>query len=515
MLQKINERIQGIFAWAVIALIAFTFALFGVDYYLQARHANQTAFKVNGTSVSQQEFDLTYRRNQQYATDPASVKTLKKRLMNGMVSRLVSLDAAKAMGFWVSAKQAEETILNIPQFQEEGKFSAQRYQQALTSNLFTSKAFEQEVQQGMQLNQQRFAFMGTAFVLPEDVNRFISLYMQTRDYDYLQISPDWFLKEVHVNDAMIQHFYDTHQVQFQVPERVQVDYVTLSLSDIKKRIHITPAAITQYYEENQSSYMVNATTAKPLAQVSAEIEALLVNEKALSVYNQDLERLTELSYQTPDSLQTVSDELHLPILRSTFFTAKGDKTGFGASPKIVQVAFNADVLLQGNNSEPVQLTDDSVVVLRVAKRQPASQASLTQVRADIITQLQHSEARLAAQQFGERLEATPDNIVLQQRLKAYHAAWTPVQKASRESEKLPVEINRFAFALPQSVHMKGRVLDNGSYVLVRLRAVSPGDARQLDKEQIASLSQQLESSFGMTEYDLYMNQQLKTAVVVK
>ena len=35
MLQKLNERIQGLVAWIIIILVAITFTLFGVDYYLQ------------------------------------------------------------------------------------------------------------------------------------------------------------------------------------------------------------------------------------------------------------------------------------------------------------------------------------------------------------------------------------------------------------------------------------------------------------------------------------------------
>ena len=39
----------------------------------------------------------------------------------------------------------------------------------------------------MLLNQQRFAFMGSSFALPDEIKRFVRLYMQTRDYDYLTV----------------------------------------------------------------------------------------------------------------------------------------------------------------------------------------------------------------------------------------------------------------------------------------------------------------------------------------
>ena len=46
MLQKLNERIQGVVAWLVIILIAITFTLFGVDYYLQSHQTSNA--KVSG-----------------------------------------------------------------------------------------------------------------------------------------------------------------------------------------------------------------------------------------------------------------------------------------------------------------------------------------------------------------------------------------------------------------------------------------------------------------------------------
>ena len=44
--------------------------------------------------------------------------------------------------------------------------------------------------------------------------------------------------------------------------------------------------------------------------------------------------------------------------------------------QVINSAFSHDVLELGNNSEPVQLDNDSVVVLRVNKHIPAKEQSL-------------------------------------------------------------------------------------------------------------------------------------------
>ena len=89
MLQKLNERIQGIVAWVIISLIAVTFAFFGIDYYFQARNNAAIAAKVNGETISQQEFELNYRRVRQ-VQDPAQMNVqldnqLKAQVLDDLV----------------------------------------------------------------------------------------------------------------------------------------------------------------------------------------------------------------------------------------------------------------------------------------------------------------------------------------------------------------------------------------------------------------------------------------------
>ena len=190
MLQKLNERIQGVVAWVVIILIAITFTLFGLDYYMQSRHESSAQVEVNGQPITKQALELNYRRTRQLR-DPsqmtaASENQLKQQILDEMIVNNVSMQSARASGFEVGVVQANSAILSIPQFQKDGHFSTDRYQQALNGALFTPESFQKEVRQGMLLNQQRFAFVGTSFALPSEIQQFVKLYMQTRDYDYLQ-----------------------------------------------------------------------------------------------------------------------------------------------------------------------------------------------------------------------------------------------------------------------------------------------------------------------------------------
>nr|WP_241480482.1 SurA N-terminal domain-containing protein [Legionella norrlandica] len=478
MLQKLNEHIQGVVAWLVIILIAITFMLFGVDYYFQSRQISNAKVVVNDKPITMQAFETNYRRTRAQQDLPqmtaADEKNLQNQVLNQMITNEVSIQAARQFGFEVSPDQANAAIVNIPQFQEDGHFSAQRYQQALSGALFTPETFQNEVRQGMLLNQQRFAFMGTSFALSDEIKRFVRLYMQTRDYDYLTIPSERFEKQMNVSKKDIEDYYQQHREKFMTPEQIALDYVILSMHDIKSQIKISEEDIKNYYEENKSNYLTPAqwqvahilfavpasanqeeeerirqradeiyfalqkqpqqfekfvisnsddklsiankgvlpwitggqneydrilsnltepgqissptktkygyeifklidykpVTTKSLSEVQSVIKEQLLSDMAQAKYAQALEQLTDLSYQTPDSLNPVADSLNLKIQQTEPFSRKGGRQSITKNKQVIHAAFSNDVLELGNNSEPIQLDNDSIIVLRVNKHIP-------------------------------------------------------------------------------------------------------------------------------------------------
>lgn len=624
MLQKLNERIQGVVAWVVIVLVAVTFTLFGIDYYIQSRQDAAVQVEVNGQAITKQAFELNYRRTRQMR-DPAQMtmareNQLKQQVIDEMIVNSVSMQAARANGFEVNPAQANAAILSIPQFQEDGHFSADRYQQALNGALFTPESFQTEVRQGMLLNQQRFAFMGTAFALPTEIQQFVKLYMQTRDYDYMQIPALRFIKQTNVSSQEIEAYYQQHKKEFLTPELVSVDFIHLSLSEIKAKTHLSQEQVKRYYDENQNNYyspaqwqvahillaasadasvaerhavkekaegiyqllqkdphrfdelmnslsddkisvkqggvlpwvvagqsefdkaLLNLTTpgqilppvkakhgyeifkllaykpaeVKPLAEVEAQIREQLLVERAQADYAQALEKLSDLSYQTPDSLTPVGDALKLVVQESPPFSRQGGVSLLTKNKQVINAAFSHDVLDLGNNSEPIPLDNDSVIVLRVRKHIKATEKSLAEMKPIIAEKLSFKKAEAEAHQLGQSLLANYQNTLERDKLiDANHLQWHEVLKSSRDGDTAPSDINEVAFELPREGTELGRVLGSGDFVIVHLKKISDGNIDDLDKEQIASITQQIESSYGMMDYDLYVSGLLKQAKIVK
>lgn len=623
MLQKLNERIQGVVAWLVIILIAITFTLFGVDYYMQSHQTSDSKVVVNDHPLTNQTFETNYRRaraqqdiSQMTAADE---KRLQMQVLDQMIANQVTLQSARQYGFEVTAAQANSAIVNIPQFQEDGHFSAQRYQQALSGALFTPDTFQNEVRQGMLLNQQRFAFVGSSFALPEEIERFVRLYMQTRDYDYITIPSSRFQKQVTVSSDEIKNYYKSHLNEFMTPEQVSIEYVSLSMHDIMSKINISKEEIKRYYDENQNNYLTPAqwqvahilfaipenaspsdieqvqkkaetayqnlqknpqqfnhlvatlsddklslaangalpwitaghnefdqiltqltkpgqisapaktkhgfevfkliaykpVSIKPLADVEGTIKGQLTAELAQAKYAQALEQLSDLSYQTPDSLKPVAEALQLKIQKTELFSHQGGKEPLTQNKQIINSAFSQDVLELGNNSEPVQLDNDSVVVLRIAKHFATKEEDLGVAETKIKSLLTQKFAEEKAKELGERLLNPVEDAQQKELVSANQLEWKSVTQASRDNDKSDALVNEIAFNLLRPESRDGISLQNGDYVVVRLRQINDGTLDSLDKERRDSLVQQIEASYGMMDYDLYVSNLIKHATIVR
>lgn len=506
MLQKLNERIQGLLAWIIISLIAFTFAIFGVDYYMQSHTSSNVRLTVNGEPITNNEFEINYRRARQARENVLSAdaeRKLKDDVIQEMILNRVSLDAAINSGFNVTPQSAAMAIHNIPQFQKNGKFSIENYQQALGNNLYTPQSFQKEVQLGMILNQQRFAFIGTEFVLPNELNRYIALSMQSRNYDYVRIPFLNFLKPSLVSDKEILEYYQDNQDLFKIGEQVSIEYVRLSMDDIKQKITVSEQQIKNFYTENKLQ--------APIDEIKEKIKDQIATDLAQVQYAKQLEILSDLSYQTPDTLTPVVENLQLKLESSKPFQSTGGDEKISQNNKIVTAAFSNDVFNLGNNSDPIQLDNDSVVVLRVLKKYPVRNLTLAEVKNSIREKLALTHAKSKAKQLGQDL-LSADLKSRAQLLKDNNLQWHKVENSTRDNPKASQNINELAFNLSVGKET-GVELPGGDFVFVALNKINEGDVSNMTNEQKNNLVLELEGNLGQIAYELYIKELVNNAKI--
>ena len=124
MLDTFREHSKGWLAKGILALIAVTFAVFGIDTYLQNAGSGAAVAEVNGKSVTVQEYGNAMQalRNQMQAAgkvDPALLESPEVRqsvLDKLIVSRLLNAEV-RDRNFVLSDESLSNFIIGLPEFQ--------------------------------------------------------------------------------------------------------------------------------------------------------------------------------------------------------------------------------------------------------------------------------------------------------------------------------------------------------------------------------------------------------------
>ncbi len=237
-------------------------------------------------------------------------------------------------------------------------------------------------------------------------------------------------------------------------------------------------------------------------------DELLADRKRAGVedlFYEQLEQLTDLSYENPDSLQEAADALGLEIQTSEWLNATGGP-GIGAYPGIVAVAFSEDVLEAGNNSEPVEVGENDVIVVRVAEREAAQQLPLDAVKDQVTEALKKQTAAQQARAKGEELlDKLARGVPVDELKDEEHMSFSGAQAVKRSAAGHNPEAIREVFRLPSpeqdaSVD-KGFALADGGYAVVRLSKVSDGDPTAIGedvRDQLARSYENMQRSLALS-----------------
>lgn len=222
---------------------------------------------------------------------------------------------------------------------------------------------------------------------------------------------------------------------------------------------------------------------KPLAEVRKELVDIIRRRKGEEAFFEKTERLRNLVYEQPDSLAPAAKALGLEVLKSDWFTSGGG-SGIAANPKVVQAAFEPDVLSQVRNSDVIDISADTLMALRVADRRPAGRKPLSEVRSQIELLLKQERARQQSREIGEeilrevRAGESPDSIAAKHGMK-----WQPSKMISRQQTAgMDFRIVEHAFRTPRPEGDKPVYdlvdLDKQGYALMALSRVREAASKQ-------------------------------------
>lgn len=149
----------------------------------------------------------------------------------------------------VSEASAIDLIKSIPNFQRDGKFSPQAYQQFLNAVGKSDQMFVQELRRDMAQQLLQGGVTNSVIVNDTMARHVFTLMREQRKIETLTLKPEEFKADVKVSDKEIADYYAKHQEQFTVPENVDVQYVVFS-PEVFSDIQPSEEDIKGFYEQN-------------------------------------------------------------------------------------------------------------------------------------------------------------------------------------------------------------------------------------------------------------------------
>jgi peptidyl-prolyl cis-trans isomerase D len=301
LLENLRAKTQSKFAKIILVLILVPFALFGLDSYVRNSSSGDAAAKVGRQEISVNEFNNAYRTQQQQMQsilgaqyDAAAMDNpeARKAVLDNLINnRLMVAEAADA-GMAISDARLAKRIAEIPNFQEDGKFSKTKYQTFLRGSGYTERGFEARMREDMLIQQLRESVTDTPIVPQTVVDNFIRAQEQTREISVANFTPEQFIAQVKLADGAAKAYYDAHQPEFEIPQQVKLEYLVMSADQLGKQIAVSDDEVKKFYDANAKDKYIDPEQRKAAhilinaAPSATDAEKKAAKEKADDLYSQ-------------------------------------------------------------------------------------------------------------------------------------------------------------------------------------------------------------------------------------
>lgn len=392
---------------------------------------------------------------------------------------------------------------------------------------------------------------------------------------YIELSRDQLADAVSVDEEALQAYYDRHQAEYGAPEQRRVRHILIQVDgegdeadaaarataeDLLGQLQagedfavlagahsgdpgsaakggdlgvIERGAMVEAFEEaafalNENAlggpvktdfgyHIIQVTEILPshvqtLDEVRDRVSAALRQEEADRQFYDLAERLTDLVYENPDSLEPAAETLGLEVVESDWITREGGTSGALASPKVVSAAFSEDVLERGYNSELVEIDPSRYVVLRNLAHEEAAARPLAEVREEIVESLRQQAAARAAEETAARiLDDVKGGAKLETAVQASELEVKQRTGVARSGDDLPPPLVDAVFSAGRPVAdspLAGQVvLPGGDRAVFVVRGVTDADPAAIGEEEREAVRNRLAARRAEQELALFMAQQ--------
>jgi len=385
----------------VLMLTAIPFVFFGLESYTRSGGGANDVASVDGTPVSLREFSDELRRQQDRLrqvlgaqADLSMLETPEMRMaiVESLISQRLLTNEVASARLTASKEEVVAMILAAPEFQEGGRFSADRYSNYLRAAGLSDEGNVARLRQELPASRLAAAVNGSAFQSRTVAGRMVVLANERREVAEAFVSAEPFLGRVKPDEGQLKGFYDGNAAAFKVPERLRAEYAVLSAEELGKGEAATEAELKAAYEARAGQLGVAEQRRASHILVGSKEEA----ERILSDLRKTPQRFAELARK--QSQDTGSAD-------------KGGDLGMNARGSLASKALEDAIfaLKPGQLGEPVQ-SEFGWHVVRLEGVQAGRTRPFEEMKAELTAEIVKAKG---ARKFAEAAEVF-NNMVYEQ-----------------------------------------------------------------------------------------------------
>ncbi len=242
---------------------------------------------------------------------------------------------------------------------------------------------------------------------------------------------------------------------------------------------------------------------KTFEEVRAQLEREYRNNQAEDIFFEQGEILANLTFENPDTLEIAAQELDLSVKSSPLFS-RDQGVGIAMDNNVRSTAFSEEVLLQGLNSQPLELGGDRVLVLRIKEHNESMTRPFDEVKQQISDQLLQERAQAKAEEEGKIiLSALTADGDVESLAKERDISWSHPEPIKRNAREIDLQIVQKVFRMSGSedgqITYDGLVMSSGDYAVIAFYGEIDNAEASVDENLAETMKAQRERYYGANE----------------
>ena len=237
MMNAIRKHSKIILWIVVFTFVGTIFFVWGMDLGRRKSFLKQnSAAVVNGEPISWQDFNFLW--NQEYRrlfsqtnVEPkaSEIKNFKNKLIDRLIDQTLLKQAFQKTNLEVFADEIAANISAMPSFQEEGKFSQEKYLTLLKYNQLTPENFETKQEESLAVLKFKQLLENSLLITESEIKEYFRA--RNRKIKLLIASFDWQknLSTITPTDKEIKTYFEENSSEFQQPAQVKASHILISI----------------------------------------------------------------------------------------------------------------------------------------------------------------------------------------------------------------------------------------------------------------------------------------------